>query len=61
MNIIDKMNILVGLIVCDTRENCIAYDACHDYCRTRESKRQFINEIIAEIKELREKANEQEK
>lgn len=61
MNILDKMSILVAFIVCDDCENCAARKACHSYCRTRDGKRKFINEIIAEIKELQEKANEQEK
>lgn len=61
MNIIDKMSILVGLVACDTCENCIAYDACRGSCNTREGKRKFIKEIVTEIKELQEKANEQEK
>lgn len=61
MNIIDKMSILVGLIVCDTCENCIAQNACRNYCNTKEEKRKFISEIMTEIKELQEKANEQEK
>lgn len=61
MNILDKMSILVALIVCDNCENCAACKACHSYCNTRNGKRKFINEIIAEIKELQEKANEQEK
>ena len=61
MNIIDKMSILVALTVCDNCGNCVAQKACHTYCSTRGGKRKFINEIIAEIKELQEKANEQEK
>lgn len=61
MNILDKMSILIALTVCDNCGNCAALEACHSYCRTRDGKRKFINEIIAEIKELQEKANEQEK
>ena len=61
MNILDKMSILVALTVCDNCENCAAREACRSYCSTRGGKRKFINEIIAEIKELQEKANEQEK
>ena len=61
MNILDKMSILVALILCDNCGNCAAQKACHSYCSTRDGKRKFINEIIAEIKELQEKANEQEK
>ena len=61
MNIIDKMSILVALTVCDNCENCVAQKACHTYCSTRDGKIKFIKEIIAEIKELQEKVNEQEK
>lgn len=61
MNILDKMSILIALTVCDNCANCTAQKACHTYCNTRDGKRKFINEIIAEIKELQEKANEQEK
>lgn len=61
MNILDKMSILVALTVCDNCENCVAQKACHTYCNTRDGKRKFIKGIIAEIKELQEKANEQEK
>ncbi|MDY4577871.1 MAG: hypothetical protein SO471_07895 [Anaerobutyricum hallii] len=55
------MSILIALTVCDNCGNCAALEACHSYCSTRDGKRKFINEIIAEIKELQEKANEQEK
>lgn len=61
MNILDKMSILVALTMCDNCENCAAHKACNSYCNTRDRRRKFINEIIAEIKELQEKANEQEK
>ena len=61
MNIIDKMSILIALTVCDNCANCAAQKACHTSCSTRDGKIKFIKEIIAEIKELQEKANEQEK
>lgn len=61
MNIIDKMSIVVALMRCDDCDNCAAYEACHTYCNTRDGKREFIKGIIAEIKELQEKVNEQEK
>lgn len=61
MNIIDKMSIVIALTVCDNCENCVVQKACHTYCNTRDGKREFIKGIIAEIKQLQEKANEQEK
>lgn len=61
MNIIDKMSIVIALMRCDDCENCAANDACHTYCNTRDDKAEFVQGIISEIKELQEKANEQEK
>lgn len=61
MNVLDKMSIVIALVRCDNCDNCAASGACRTYCSTRDGKRKFINEIIAEIKELQEKANEQEK
>lgn len=61
MNIIDKMSIVIALVRCDNCDNCAAHDACRSYCNTRDGKAEFIQSIVAEIKELQEKANEQEK
>ena len=61
MNIIDKMSIIVALVYCNNCENCAAHNACYTYCNTRGGKVKFVQGIIAEIKELQEKANEQEK
>lgn len=61
MNIIDKMSIVIALVRCDNCDNCAAYNACHTYCNTRGGKAKFVQGIISEIKELQEKANEQEK
>lgn len=58
MNILDKMSIVIALVRCD---NCAASGACRTYCSTRDDKTEFIQSIVAEIKELQEKANEQEK
>lgn len=61
MNVLDKMSIVIALVRCDDCNNCAANDACHTYCNTRDGKTKFIQSIIAEIKELQEKENEQEK
>nr|DAF80905.1 MAG TPA: hypothetical protein [Bacteriophage sp.] len=61
MNILDKMSIVIALVRCDNCENCAANGACRTYCNTRDDKTKFIKGIVAEIKELQEKANEQEK
>lgn len=61
MNILDKMSIVVALMRCDDCGNCAANHACHTYCNTRNGKTEFVQGIIADIKEFQEKANEQEK